>query len=93
MVKSSKKEIEPNKKISSLKESKENNTIIKGNINKKIAFEEKIEKAFVKGDIIHNVGKLEMLVRKINKSSQKITINLYIKPQLIQIKQKNSIKM
>ena len=79
MVKSSKKEIEPNKKISSLKESKEKNTIIKGNINKKIAFEEKIEKAFVKGDIIHNVGKLEMLVRKINKSSQKITINLIYK--------------
>ena len=80
VVKSSKKEIEPNTKISSVKESKEKNTIIKSNINKKnISFEEKIEKAFVNGDIIHNVEELEMLVRKMNKSSQKMTINLIYK--------------
>ena len=41
--------------------------------------EEKKEQAFVNGDIIHNNDELKMLARKINKSSQKMTLNLIYK--------------
>ena len=50
---------------------------MKGNTN--INLEEKNEQAFVNGDILHSIAELEMLVRKINKSSQKMTLNLIYK--------------
>ena len=41
--------------------------------------EEKEEKTFVKGDIIQSIDELELLIRKINKDSDKITLNLLYK--------------
>ena len=58
------------------------NSIRKNNIKsskKNIAFEKQVEQSFVNGDIIHNVKELEMIVRKINKSSKKMTLNLIYK--------------
>ena len=41
--------------------------------------EKEEEKTFVKGDIIQSVDELELLIRKINKGSDKITLNLLYK--------------
>ena len=41
--------------------------------------ETKMTKSVIKGDIIHNVNELEMLTRKINKSNNKIILNLLYK--------------
>ena len=41
--------------------------------------EERSSQAFVKGDIIHDLEELEMIIRKINKESSKITLNLLYK--------------
>ena len=41
--------------------------------------EEKIEQNIVNGEIIHNIEELEMLIRNINKSSHKMTLNLIYK--------------
>ena len=41
--------------------------------------QEKEEKTFVKGDIIQSIDELELLIRKINKDSDKITLNLLYK--------------
>ena len=80
VVKSTKTEVEQKTNIGSVKESEQRNTNIKRNIDKRnIIFEEQTEKTFVNGDIIHSVEELEMLVRKINKSSKKITLNLIYK--------------
>ena len=64
------KKVIRNKKVKSMKE-------LENNTNKNL--EEKKEQAFVNGDIIHNNEELEMLARKINKSSQKMTLNLIYK--------------
>ena len=41
--------------------------------------ETKMTKSIIKGDIIHNLNELEMLTRKINKSNNKIILNLLYK--------------
>ncbi len=41
--------------------------------------DDKEEKTFVKGDIIQSIDELELLIRKINKDSDKITLNLLYK--------------
>ena len=41
--------------------------------------EEKTEQNIVNGEIIHNIEELEMLIRNINKSSHKMTLNLIYK--------------
>ena len=41
--------------------------------------EKKMTKTVIKGDIIHNLDELEMLTRKINKSNNKIILNLLYK--------------
>ena len=60
-----------------IKKEEKNINNMKGNTN--INLEEKTEQAFVYGDILHSIAELEMLVRKINKSSQKMTLNLIYK--------------
>ena len=60
-----------------IKKEEKNINNMKGNTN--INLEEKTEQAFVNGDILHSIAELEMLVRKINKSSQKMTLNLIYK--------------
>ena len=47
--------------------------------DKNIILGEKVEQTFVNGDIIHKIEELEMLIRKINKSSKKMTLNLIYK--------------
>ena len=47
--------------------------------SKQITFEDKPEQVTVKGDIIQNSDELELITRKINKSNQKITLNLLYK--------------
>ena len=52
------------------------------NTKSKIKSEEKITKmtrTVIKGDIIHNIKELEMITRKINRSNNKITLNLLYK--------------
>ena len=80
-IKTTTKEVVKKTNIESKNESAEKNTNINANanINTNITFGEKTEQAFVNGDIIHSIDELEMLVRKINKSSQKMTLNLIYK--------------
>ena len=47
--------------------------------SKNLLFEDKPQQVCVKGDIIHNTDELELLTRKINKTSQKLTLNLLYK--------------
>ena len=47
--------------------------------SKQIFFEDKPQQICVKGDIIHNTDELELVTRKMNKSNQKITLNLLYK--------------
>ena len=72
--------IEPKKEQ---KEQKEQNESEEKNVdlenNKNIVLEEKTEETFVNGDIIHSLDELELIIRKINKSSKKITLNLIYK--------------
>jgi len=49
------------------------------NRDSNIEIEERSSHTFVKGDIIHNIDELEMIIRKINKESNKITLNLLYK--------------
>ena len=49
------------------------------NRDSNIELEERSSHTFVKGDIIHNIDELEMIIRKINKESNKITLNLLYK--------------
>ena len=68
-----KQEIKENKEDKEIKEDKED----KEKTNKSL--EDKPEQTFVNGDIIHSLEELEMLIRKINKSSKRITLNLIYK--------------
>ena len=66
--------------IKSLKETKTESVQEKTEIEKKEhIFEERIKQVSVKGDIIHNAEELELITRKINKSSKKLTLNLLYK--------------
>ena len=47
--------------------------------SKQLFFEDKPQQICVKGDIIHNTDELELITRKINKSNQKLTLNLLYK--------------
>ena len=47
--------------------------------NKNIVLNDKTEQTFVNGDIIHSIEEFELLIRKINKSSKKMTLNLIYK--------------
>ena len=47
--------------------------------SKNLLFEDKPQQVCVKGDIIHNTDELELLTRKINKTNQKLTLNLLYK--------------
>jgi len=47
--------------------------------NENIVLNDKTEQTFVNGDIIHNIEEFELLIRKINKSSRKMTLNLIYK--------------
>ena len=71
--------IENKEKVENIKNKKNIENIENKENDTKIALEEKTEQTFVNGDIIHNNEELEMLVRKINKSSQKMTLNLIYK--------------
>ena len=54
--------------------------LVNSNVNSQnISFGEKTKNIIVKGDIIRNMGELEMLTRKINKLNKKITLNLLYK--------------
>ena len=47
--------------------------------SKQLLFEDKPQQICVKGDIIHNTDELELLTRKMNKSNQRLTLNLLYK--------------
>ena len=47
--------------------------------SKQLYIEEKTQQICVKGDIIRNTDELELLTRKINKSNQRLTLNLLYK--------------
>ena len=47
--------------------------------SKQLLFEDKPQQVCVKGDIIHNTDELELLTRKMNKTNQKLTLNLLYK--------------
>ena len=47
--------------------------------SKQLYFEETTQQICVKGDIIHNTDELELLIRKINKMNQRLTLNLLYK--------------
>ena len=53
--------------------------ISQGMESRQLYFEEQPEQICVKGDIIHNAQELELVSRKINKSSKKLTLNLLYK--------------
>ena len=77
------KEQKEDKEQKEEKEEKEQNEPEEKNIdledNKNIVLEEKTEQTFVNGDIIHSIEELELIIRKINKSSKKMTLNLIYK--------------
>ena len=70
------KKIEVKKNI---KSQKEQNVKEEEENNKNIVLKDKTEQSFVNGDIIHNIEEFELLIRKINKSSKKMTLNLIYK--------------
>ena len=47
--------------------------------SRQLLFEDRAQQICVKGDIIHNTDELELLTRKINKSNQRLTLNLLYK--------------
>ena len=47
--------------------------------SKQLYIEDMPQQICVKGDIIHNTDELELLTRKMNKSNQRITLNLLYK--------------
>ena len=47
--------------------------------SRQLLFEENSQQICVKGDIIHNTDELELLTRKINKSNERLTLNLLYK--------------
>ena len=47
--------------------------------SKQLLFDDNPQQICVKGDIIHNTDELELLTRKINKSNQRLTLNLLYK--------------
>ena len=49
------------------------------NRDSNIELEEINQPSYVRGDIIHNMDELEMIIRKINKNNSKITLNLLYK--------------
>ena len=51
----------------------------KGMESRQLLFEDRPEQICVKGEIIHDTDELELLTRKINKSNQKLTLNLVYK--------------
>ena len=69
------KKIEVKKNIKSQKEQ----NVKEEENNKNIVLKDKTEQSFVNGDIIHNIEEFELLIRKINKSSKKMTLNLIYK--------------
>ena len=80
-TKITKKKLELNENLESKKEElnepEEKNTDLEN--NKDIVLEEKTEQTFVNGDIIQSIEELELIIRKINKSSKKMTLNLIYK--------------
>ena len=80
-TKISKKKLELNENLESKKEElnepEEKNTDLEN--NKDIVLEEKTEQTFVNGDIIQSIEELELIIRKINKASKKMTLNLIYK--------------
>jgi len=80
-TKITKKKLELNENLESKKEElnepEEKNTDLEN--NKDIVLEEKTEQTFVNGDIIQSIEELELIIRKINKASKKMTLNLIYK--------------
>ena len=80
-TKINKKKLELNENLESKKEElnepEEKNTDLEN--NKDIVLEEKTEQTFVNGDIIQSIEELELIIRKINKASKKMTLNLIYK--------------
>jgi hypothetical protein len=58
---------------------KESRKLENNNRDSNLESEERSSQAFVKGDIIHDLEELEMIIRKINKGSSRITLNLLYK--------------
>ena len=79
--------MEQNKEIFALREKQaeeierkyKSKNISQGMESRQLYFEEQPEQICVKGDIIHNEQELELVSRKINKSSKKLTLNLLYK--------------
>ena len=80
-TKINKKKLELNENLESKKEElnepEEKNADLEN--NKDIVLEEKTEQTFVNGDIIQSIEELELIIRKINKASKKMTLNLIYK--------------
>ena len=52
------------------------------NNDNNIILDNKTEQTFVNGDIIHSIDEFELLIRKMNKSSKKMTLNLIYKASI-----------
>ena len=81
MVKKRRKDPKKEKEIKNVDSNKteEETDIINIEKNNTKIPEDKSEQTIVKGEIIHNMEELELIIRKINKSSTKITLNLLYK--------------